>query len=425
MTGHTHTEQTAEPAHPPTPPHDTHVHTHWDPRSAAARLHWDPPPAGHRRRVEFTGRAMLSFTGDQLCAVDLFDSPDTLARTHADHPAARGIPLFDCGWLWLPLHTGPPTKRLTGHARIEAVLADRTLTELHVRAHPLWTRAHPPWRSATHDPATALAAVQLVAMDLDGTLLDSAGTIPARVRTALHTAQHHGIAAAFVTGRPLADTLTLLREAGLHGYVAASNGAVVQDENGRLLHRRAIDGDRAATVRRTMRDRFPHAVLGAVDENRLFLDPGFPADLAHEWNNRLCAGTACDALASGQILKILLAHPTSTAEELAPAVSAALGEQYLVTYSTQRFLEISDARATKGRAVTAIAAAAGLPLTAVAVVGDMPNDLPMMALPTVAAAVGNAHPRVLDAADIIVPGNDHHGVADLLEAVTATRRKTA
>lgn len=155
-----------------------------------------------------------------------------------------------------------------------------------------------------------------------------------------------------------------------------------------------------------------------------FLDPHFPADLAHDWQSQLCAGPVSEALAEGRVLKILAAHPASAAQELAPAVSDALGCEYVVTYSTQRFLEISHARATKGTALAAVASAAGVPLTAVAAVGDMPNDLPMMELSALAVAVGNAHPLVLDTADLIVRGNDLNGVAELLDAVTAARRKS-
>jgi hypothetical protein len=103
-------------------------------------------------------------------------------------------------------------------------------------------------------------------------------------------------------------------------------------------------------------------------------------------------------------------------------VSAALGDGYRVTYSTRRFLEISDARATKGEAVDAIAAAAGVPATAVAAIGDMPNDLPMLGRSGVAVAVGNADRRVVDVADMIVAGNDYDGVAHLMDAVVAARR---
>ncbi|SCF06476.1 Cof subfamily of IIB subfamily of haloacid dehalogenase superfamily/HAD-superfamily hydrolase, subfamily IIB [Micromonospora haikouensis] len=366
---------------------------------------------------------MVSFAGDRFSAIDLLDAPDALADVHVRNPAARGGPAYDDGWLWLPLAPDRVTTRLVGTVQVEVVWSGDSLSSLRITGCPLWMRIRPPFGPAvTADPATALRGVDLVAMDLDGTMLNGRGEVTARVGAAVRRARDEGIQLAFVTGRPLADTRDLLSSAGLHGYVAASNGAIVLDPDGRVLHRRVLDGERAAEVARHLHLWFPELVLGAVDESRLFLDPGFPADLAHEWSSQVCAGSVSDALSDGGMLKVLAAHAQLSAETLAPAVSAALGDEYLVTYSTQRFLEISDIHATKGEAVDAIAAAAGLPTTAVATIGDMPNDLPMLDRSGIAVAVGNADRRIVDVADMIIPGNDHDGVAHLLDAVVAVRR---
>jgi Cof subfamily protein (haloacid dehalogenase superfamily) len=369
---------------------------------------------------------MVSFTEDRFCAIDLFDAPDVLAGIHAGHAAARDVTVFDVGWLWLPVLPNRVTTSLVGTGRVEVVWSGEALVEVRVTDCPMWVRTRPhSGSSIAGDPAAALRGVELVAVDLDGTLLTSAGVVTPRARAAVQRARRGGLRLAFVTGRPLADTVDLLRAADLRGFVAASNGAIVLDEAGRVLHRRVLDSEQAVGAARILGRDFPELVLGAVDESRLLLDPGFPADLAHEWSGQVCAGPVSGALDSGGILKILAAHPHLPAEALAPAVSAALGDGYVLTYSTHRFLEISDARATKGEAVTAVAAAAGVPVTAVAAIGDMPNDLPMLDRSAVAIAVGNADRLVLQAADIVVAGNDHDGVARLLDAVVAARQRPA
>ncbi|GIF15721.1 HAD-IIB family hydrolase [Actinoplanes teichomyceticus] len=265
-----------------------------------------------------------------------------------------------------------------------------------------------------------LGSVRMVAADLDGTMLTSAGAISPRVRAALAAASRRAVRLAFVTGRPLAPTAVLLRDAGVRGSLAASNGAVVCDARGRVLHRRILDGARA---QRALRDlgRVPGLVLGAVLEHELVLDRGFPADLAHEWRDQICAGSVATAVADGVVLKLLLAHATEPVDTLAPVVQAALGRDFAVTYSTRRFVEVSHPQANKGAAVAALAEAAGVPCSAVACIGDMPNDLPMLSYAGVAAAVRNAHPAVLAAADIVTAGNDEDGVAHLLEAIVAAR----
>ena len=51
----------------------------------------------------------------------------------------------------------------------------------------------------------------------------------------------------------------------------------------------------------------------------------------------------------------------------------------------------------------------------VVAIGDMPNDLPMLAWAGRAVAVANAHAEVIRAADRVVAANDEDGVADMLD----------
>jgi hydroxymethylpyrimidine pyrophosphatase-like HAD family hydrolase len=62
-----------------------------------------------------------------------------------------------------------------------------------------------------------------------------------------------------------------------------------------------------------------------------------------------------------------------------------------------------------------VAERAGIAAPEVAAVGDMPNDLAMLAWAGQAYAVANAHPSVLGAADERLPANDDDGVAVLIE----------
>jgi glycosyltransferase AcbS len=53
----------------------------------------------------------------------------------------------------------------------------------------------------------------------------------------------------------------------------------------------------------------------------------------------------------------------------------------------------------------------GCPAEGTVAFGDMPNDVPLLTWAGWGAAVANAHPLVLEAADEVVPANDDDGVA--------------
>ena len=63
----------------------------------------------------------------------------------------------------------------------------------------------------------------------------------------------------------------------------------------------------------------------------------------------------------------------------------------------------------------------GIRAEEVLALGDMPNDLPMLAWAGTSYAMANAHPTVRDAADHVAPANDDDGVAQVIETLLDSR----
>src|SRR5919206_2100853 len=70
--------------------------------------------------------------------------------------------------------------------------------------------------------------IRLLALDLDGTLLDSRGRIPPRNREAIDRARRRGVRVALVTGRRFRDARPLALELGLDVPLVAHNGALTK-----------------------------------------------------------------------------------------------------------------------------------------------------------------------------------------------------
>src|SRR5918912_1882703 len=71
-------------------------------------------------------------------------------------------------------------------------------------------------------------AIRLIALDLDGTLLDSRGEVPERNRAAIGAARERGVAVALVTGRRFRDARPLALSLGLDVPGIAHNGALTK-----------------------------------------------------------------------------------------------------------------------------------------------------------------------------------------------------
>ena len=88
----------------------------------------------------------------------------------------------------------------------------------------------------------------LLAVDIDGTLLDSRGRLPDAHRDALVDAAEHGIEVALVTGRSFHFTRPIVDLLPLPLTVIVNNGAVVKDKDGATMVRHLLSREAARHV---------------------------------------------------------------------------------------------------------------------------------------------------------------------------------
>ena len=70
---------------------------------------------------------------------------------------------------------------------------------------------------------------KLIAIDLDGTLLNSYGEVSIENKTSIQNAIENNIEIVIASGRPLASTLDIAREVGANNYLISDNGAIIYD----------------------------------------------------------------------------------------------------------------------------------------------------------------------------------------------------
>jgi hydroxymethylpyrimidine pyrophosphatase-like HAD family hydrolase len=178
-----------------------------------------------------------------------------------------------------------------------------------------------------------------------------------------------------------------------------------------------LAADLAARLVGALREAVP-GVLFAVE-----LERGFGREAG--WAEGLVVTPAdvleADALEliSGPVTKLLVRHPTLPFPEVAERAREAVGDDAVVTWAGLRVVEISAAGVTKAFALERLCRSLGVAAEEVVAVGDMPNDLAMLAWAGTAVAVANAAQEVLEAADEVTAANVDDGVALLLERILA------
>ena len=268
-----------------------------------------------------------------------------------------------------------------------------------------------------------LARVRMIVTDIDGTLLRSDKTISERTRAAIAAAQAAGIVFVVATGRMPRTMASIARAVGVQRWALGSNGAVIYDlVTDEIVAQFSIPPAVAREVILALRQGLPEIAFGCEAGLRFGCEPRYEelrpvARQQGTWR--------ADALTLAQepLTKLIVLHPSLSADTLLAEAQAIVGAAVTCTHSGLPMLEISAAGVDKGSGIAALCQRLGFAMDAVIACGDMPNDLAMLRRAGLGVAVANAHPDVLAAADAITASNDADGVALVLEQVVMTRER--
>jgi Cof subfamily protein (haloacid dehalogenase superfamily) len=256
---------------------------------------------------------------------------------------------------------------------------------------------------------------ELVATDLDGTLLDSRGELSQRTRTVLDRLDEAGVPLVVVTARPLRWMTELWPFVGRHGIGIVSNGAIVYDvAEGRVHELQGIDVEAGLALVAAIRAAVPTAAFAFEMESGFAHEPAY--DEQHHIPDGSPSGTPEDVLTQTAVKVLVKARGTDPAV-LRDQVAAAVGDTATPTWSVDGLVEISATGVTKAAALARVCDRLGIAAADVVAFGDMPNDLALLEWAGTSYAVANAHPSVLAAADHVTLDHDQDGVAEALAGI--------
>ena len=262
--------------------------------------------------------------------------------------------------------------------------------------------------------------IDLIAMDLDGTLYNSKKEIDPRTAQALLRAQREGVRLALASARPLpglyhARDALRMREFG--GVLIAYNGGRIADaRTGATLHRRGMTLSEAKAVLRALEALPCTPILD--DCERFYVTDRTAYKVEYEcWNNRMTCREVPNLadFVSFEPAKLLLSVQPAELPALQARIAAFLPETLTVVQTADFYLEVLPRGMHKGQALLDACRALGVDPARAAAFGDAENDIPMLREAGLGVAMGNADPRVKAAADRVTLTNDEAGIAALLE----------
>ncbi|UJW57827.1 HAD family phosphatase [Bacillus sp. A116_S68] len=232
--------------------------------------------------------------------------------------------------------------------------------------------------------------IKLIALDMDGTLLNDDHLVSDRVRQAIYEAQAKGIHVVLSTGRSLAACEEYAKDLKLTSYLITGNGSEIWHVSGELVERNLLKTDLIEMLYKLKHEHRADHWAASVD--RVWRND-MPEDLfSREW---LKFGFQIEDDTVRQTLFDLL----SKHDELE------------VTNSSLTNIEINAAGVNKAVALAKLCSKLDCQMENTLAIGDSLNDMAMIKEAGIGVAMGNAQYALKKEADWVSSSNNEDGVA--------------
>jgi len=260
---------------------------------------------------------------------------------------------------------------------------------------------------------------KLIALDLDGTLLNSQREISIENQLAIAAAQAKGVKVVLVSGRPTEGVIKHARTLNMHSdedYLLSYNAALIQTaKTHQVIYQQALTGKAAKTVAQ-LADA-SGLYVHAFSPQRGLMTPVHNQYTALESavsGMMVSVGDFADLADDEPILKAMIVADPDKLLAFIKQLPASVYAQFTVMQSAPFFLEFLHKKSNKGIGVKALADHLSITADEVICIGDAGNDEHMIAYAGLGVAMGNATKEIKALAQYTTSTNNEHGVAQVI-----------
>ena len=265
---------------------------------------------------------------------------------------------------------------------------------------------------------------KLIALDMDGTMLDGESRLTERTKRALRAAQDAGIRVVAATGRMYPSAMIHINDVGIKGACIFYNGALIRDTaTGETLYQRYLGRELAADILSFFHDRGWYVQM-YCDDRLVVMDD---ADERCKFYENICGQKAvalgerfwtcgCD---SAKMLGV--SFDKELFSKMCEDVRREFGSRIYQATSWNAFIEMVHPSVNKAESLRRVCELYGVAREDVMAIGDGGNDAEMIRWAGTGVAMGNARDAVKEAADIVAPPNTEDGSAQIVEAALAAK----
>ena len=259
-------------------------------------------------------------------------------------------------------------------------------------------------------------SIKLVAIDIDGTLVNNNREITPQVFEAIQQAKAAGVKIVIATGRPLLGVKTILAELNLldeGDYVITYNGALIQaTATGEAFIDEPLTYDDYLDIEMESRrlDTPLHSItMSAVythnrDISKYSVNEAYITGLPLKYRT-------AEEMGKHELVKMMYIDEPEKLDNTIKKLPKRFWERYNIVKSTPFYLEILNKNASKGLAVQHLANKLGISYDETMAIGDEENDRSMLEAVGNPVVMENGNPELKKIAKYITKSNEASGVA--------------
>ncbi len=256
---------------------------------------------------------------------------------------------------------------------------------------------------------------RMMAVDIDGTLLDSNGVLREETIEAVRLGVAKGLVFTIATGRPIQGVERFNTLLGLDLPFITYNGAmVVMGASHEILYERCLSYEDASRIYRLGLERGTTIIVWSKN----MLNVSDLNERTQKYGELACTAPVLlvdyDVVLRAGATKMLWYDTVENIAKFDAEVGSFLGDRVNFHTSKPIFLEFVDKSASKAIAMERLGAHFGIAKEEMIAIGDGANDLSMIEYAGLGIAMGNAPDNIKKKADYVTVSNDENGVARII-----------
>lgn len=262
---------------------------------------------------------------------------------------------------------------------------------------------------------------KLVAIDMDGTLLNNENQVSNRTNEAIIKAKEKGVHIVLSTGRILKSALYYSKKLQLNNPIISCNGAIIVDETGKIIYKKPIDSNMIKDMIKLSTE--DNIYCHFYDETKFYSKMRVQEvlDFYNEGNSELNIEVEVfkdiEDIVGKKDLNIykflFIDEDLDKLKKFRGKLSKL--NNINISSSWTNNVEAMATNVSKGEALRELCKILDINPEESIAIGDSENDLSMLNFAGLGVAMGNGEEKIKKEADYITDSNDNDGVAKVIE----------